>query len=302
MQKLDEWLAELRYYVDDWNKNPRGVQFIGATPFPRFVLSEEATSWDDFQKWLEELQGTWCFRGQRESEWLLTTSLDRQVEEHSFASHDGITVESHWHRDRNVEERKNFSRFYRRLDEHNLPDTPTENDLGSCFAQMQHYGTPTRFLDWTTSPFIASYFAFEETPETSQSAVWAIDLDWIEERSRELLRGPWPTDANASTLDWGANNLLRGCDEPVIIRIEPGVRNQRMITQRGVLLCKLRHDVHFTLSLTMMMMHPQLIDRPVVRKLQLPSSLRENFLNRLKEAGIDRQSLFSDECSAGRSA
>jgi FRG domain len=63
------------------------------------------------------------------------------------------------------------------------------NDLASWLALMQHYGTPTRFLDWTMSPFIAAYFAFEDEAcgLSKRSAIWAINLNWLEQTGRELL-------------------------------------------------------------------------------------------------------------------
>jgi|SRR5215469_925163 len=298
MLEFSGWSSQLSDFVKQW-KLKRTEECLGDNPFPRFALQERAESWDDFLQWTD-LPGSWCFRGQRESQWSLCTSLDRQVEEHSFTSKDSLTVETFWHRDRDLEEKQNIRLFSNHLEDHNLPGIPPQTDLGSCFAVMQHYGTPTRFLDWTNSPFVAAYFAFEEDAREQGrcSAIWALDLDWLAQRARELLpENLWPVDFDSGAVDWRQNNLLIGNDKPTILTIEPRYSNERMIAQKGVLLCKLRHDVHFSFSLMYMMINPELVDEPVLRKLEIHTSRRNEFLRNLKGMNIDRASLFPDEDS-----
>ena len=55
--------------------------------------------------------------------------------------------------------------------------------LWTLIAVAQHYGIPTRFLDWTRSPYVAAYFAAESIlrqgaadPLRRALVIWAFDL------------------------------------------------------------------------------------------------------------------------------
>lgn len=52
---------------------------------------------------------------------------------------------------------------------------PLLNDHVAWLCMMRHYGLPTRILDWTTSVFVAAYFAMSELPNTSAD-IWALDM------------------------------------------------------------------------------------------------------------------------------
>ena len=79
------------------------------------------------------------------------------------------------------------------------------------FGMAQHYGVPTRLLDWSESSYIAAYFASSQATAGFQKnkrigrkhlAVWALDTRRIEYISSErngtvrVARAPWATNPN----------------------------------------------------------------------------------------------------------
>jgi hypothetical protein len=102
----------------------------------------------------------WLFRGQADAVWGLSPSVHR-----------GYTSQQERYLTNEFRVRAR-SRYF---------SCPVSNDYPGWLALMQHYGLPTRLLDWTYSPLIAAFFALHPDyviPACSakrDACIWALD-------------------------------------------------------------------------------------------------------------------------------
>jgi hypothetical protein len=102
----------------------------------------------------------WWFRGQRNAKWPLLPSVKR-----------GYSKQ---------QEQYLTNLFYARA-RTRYTRCPNDDDYGGWLTLMQHYGLPTRLLDWSHSPLVAAYFAAKyafdlgNAGDPSDAAVWALE-------------------------------------------------------------------------------------------------------------------------------
>jgi FRG domain len=160
---------------------------------------------------------------------------------------------------------------------------------------MQHYGAPTRLLDWTRSPYVALYFALRED-SLQDSALWAINLKWLNDRSNALLRkehADFPKDADPDLRYQFINRVIFSDKNPlpIVIRVSPRQINERMTVQQGELFYNL-NSMWFSTSLVGMLLSPSFEERQIVSKVVLRRDQRLKFLEELRKMNIHEASLF----------
>ena len=211
------------------------------TPLPPMTFeSVELTDWRDVHDLADMLpSGLYVFRGQEDSAWPLSTSLERVLLRDRPGTRYRPDSGLSW---ATTTERWMVHEFARR---HALydPTAPRPEGPFEWLALMQHHGAPTRLLDASESIYVAAYFALATAP--AESAVWAVSRYNLQRRAFAHL-GLDYDPARALKDDVNRHHVALvneafGAHEPEdavpgVVDCGPTVANRRLSLQQGVFL------------------------------------------------------------------
>ena len=253
---------------------------VDETLFDKYVKQIDLESWSEFKSKIDSFMLEWIYRGQANSLWGLSSSLERS----SLLEID-VNIELAL-----IAEYKNAIRTFHDLNE--IPKSTLE-----WLSLLQHHGTPTRLVDFTESPYIAAFFAFqdEESEKSDSVAIWCVNrirfyqaaLYYFDDKL-ESSNGRNPYLFNETHFEKLFEQSIKGREINCVMPYEIVNANQRQYMQQSVFLAAMNPDERLVDQLSFL----DYQEKPIMTKLTIPSNERKVALRDLLKMNISHATLF----------
>ncbi len=252
------------------------------------------SSWDDFTVAVNHLdlappgKIVYLYRGQANKDWTLKPSLLRHLIRLEASEEEALQIEA-------ISVDEFISQAHLHLP-HGIP-TPTNQDLFGCWSLMQHYGAPTRLLDWTKSIYIAAYFAVIQELD-KEGALWIVHKAAFDTKMAEI----YNYTGLPGTLSEQKQLFTETEAKPIIDFLHRNPKTDRMITQQGA----------YSICFNILADHSQVIGDALtelqnktgkiyLQRLIIPSEMKLKFIRKVRMMNITASSLFPGIDGLGRS-
>jgi hypothetical protein len=185
---------------------------------------ENINSWSEFEDHISKhTPRRWIYRGHMDITWKLESSLFRAIQDVRMIIDccEARILKTKTYKDDYenglISIFKSHAHLY-------LSSLPKKTQKIEWLSVMQHYGAPTRLLDWTFSPYIAAYFALVSGNE--DSCIYALNHKQLTDVDQESL------GENYKDKVFDDQRGSRSFCYPY----EPEMRNERLSCQQGLFL------------------------------------------------------------------
>ncbi|MEO7931577.1 MAG: FRG domain-containing protein [Chthoniobacterales bacterium] len=243
---------------------------------------------EDVISQLNELPNSYIFRGQASAHWNLESSLERLLGDN------WSSVRARQFEDFALQRFRSKFHLY---DGENIEPTSRL----AWLSLMQHYGAPTRLIDFTESPFVALYFAMEsisptelQTNKGSSMAIFALDYSKMMDASIDFIKN---NDAkfleSRESLQLKQDTVFDDIVDPHSYKIawatEPQRINKRLDRQSGCFLVSGDRASKIEEILT-----SRIYNEINLTKFIIPFTLYDNLFALLRKMNLNSKSLYGD--------
>lgn len=243
----------------------------------------KVSSVEDLIERLNQLPNNYIYRGHADADWTLQPSLERVIGARWSAEY-AKTCE-----DRSIGQFKSKFHLYDHV------NVQPQSKL-AWLSIMQHYGVPTRLLDFTESPYVALYFALESyMPELSHDlAVFAIDYSAIMKCSTEYIEGiDGSFKATPKSLSGWQDEAFETVVDQFLYEVawvtEPNQLNARLDRQAGTFLLSGNPGLRLEKVL-----QSKIYSRVPIIKYRIAPELYTGIFALLRKMNITSKSLYGD--------
>ena len=232
---------------------------------------------------INSLPNHYIYRGQANSSWGLQSSLERVV----GSQWNSITAQKF--------EDFSLERFQSKFHLYDTENCQPNSKL-AWLAAMQHYGTPTRLVDFSESPYVALYFALEAFNHSVNAdfSLFMLDYRAILEKSIEHIKS---VDRDFKE----TRQSIQGKQDDIFERIvdrfsydiawitEPKILNARIDRQSGSFLLSGNRGKKIEEVLS-----SELYKDVDMQKLEIPCELAPGVYALLRKMNVTSKSLYGD--------
>lgn len=219
------------------------------------------------QRHFNNLPRPW-YRGQGDSKWTLVPRVFRTCDSQDMAAA--------------AQEREsrlftNFCLQARAID----GSCPQGNELHEWLPFACQHKLPTRLLDWTRSPLVATFFAVDDCPG-EEASLWALDPGGLNRRQFE------------------GNGIFAG-DHPRVARMMHGVRDRELLEDKAMAALLPERSMRMAVQRTAFTIHTPMVDlrhleghEEFLVEFRIPAGEKKLLKVQLAMLGITRVTLYPD--------
>jgi hypothetical protein len=204
------------------------------------------------------------WRGHAKADWRLQAQVHRRDPKHQYG------------------ETTRIGHFVSRAPSRSHRPCPAADDWLRWLFLAQHYGLPTRLLDWTENPLIAAYFAVREHPVDEDGCIWAL----------------WPTGLNRT---FNATDGLVQISDPRVAKIAQSAFTGRKSSEEILAIDGQKIDPRMLAQMSRFTLHSRRIalesaqeNEVWLRQYMIPKNAKAKIRAQLSAVGIRHSNVFPD--------